>query len=79
VVDDSVHRREIREEGNDLHRAPAFRAKKRVDFVDLADHLGPALGRDAPELVLNNPERKSRKARLLDLPPMGIAVETVLC
>ena len=41
-------------------------------------HLGPALRRDAPELVLNNPERKSRKARLLDLPPMGIDIEAVV-
>jgi len=38
----------------------------------------PALGRDALELVLNNPERKSGKARLLDLPPMGIGVEAVV-
>jgi hypothetical protein len=30
---------------------------------------------DALELVLDNPERKSLKARLLDLPPMGVGVE----
>jgi hypothetical protein len=34
--------------------------------------------RDAAELILNNPERKSCKARLLDLPPMGIGVQPII-
>jgi hypothetical protein len=48
------------------------------DFIDLADHLGPAPGRNAPELVLDNPERKSHKAHLLDLPPMGVGIEALV-
>jgi len=46
--------------------------------LNLADHLGPALGRDRPELHLHHPEREGLQARLLDLPPMGIGVEAVI-
>jgi len=63
VVDDTIDHREVAKEGDDLHRAPALGAEHRVDLIDLANHLGPALGRDALELVLNNPERKSRNVR----------------
>jgi len=78
MVDDSVHHIEVGKEGDDLHRAPTLGAEHRVDFINLPDHFGPALGRDAPELVLNNPERRSRKARLLDLPPMGVGVQPII-
>ena len=49
----------------------------RVHFINLADHLSPAPGRDALELVLSNPGRKSRQARLFDLSPMGVGVEAL--
>ena len=75
VVDDPVHSLIIGDEGDDLHRPSALGTDYRVDFINLANHLGPALGRDAPELVLNNPERTSLKARLLDLPPVGVGVQ----
>jgi len=75
VVDDAIDYREVAKEGDDLHRAPAVGAEQGIDFVDFTDHLGPAFGRDAPELVLDNPERKRPKARLLDLPSMGVGVE----
>ena len=39
------------------------------------DHLGPAFGRETPELLLHQPERESLMARLLDLPPMSIGVQ----
>ena len=32
-----------------------------------------------PELLLNNPERESLKACLLDLPPMDIGIQPILC
>jgi hypothetical protein len=50
-----------------------------VNFVHLADHLGPALGGDGPELLLHNPKRNRHPARLLDLPSVGIGIEAVLC
>ena len=60
------------EEGDDLHRPSTFWADHGVDLVNLADHLGPALGGDAAGLLLDDPERKSRKARLASLAPMGV-------
>ena len=59
-------------EGDDLHRPSAFGTEHGVDLADLPDHGRPALGRYAPKLLLDNTERKSRKARLLDFPPVGI-------
>jgi len=56
VVDDPVHHGMVGEEGNDLHGVPALRTDERVHFIDLPDHLSPALGRDGPEFVLNNPK-----------------------
>src|SRR4030042_3442324 len=50
----------------------------RVDLIDLADHLGPAPGRERPEFLLNHPEGKRPTACLLDLPPMGVGVEAVI-
>jgi hypothetical protein len=47
-------------------------------FIDLADHLGPALGGEGPELLLNHPYRNRHQARLFDLPSMGIGVEAVI-
>jgi len=58
VVDDPVDDGVLREEGNDLHPAPAFGTEHGVDFIDLSDHGRPALGRKAPELLLNHPEGK---------------------
>jgi hypothetical protein len=63
VIDDTIDHRDVAKEGNDLHLSPAIGANPRVDLVHLPDHLGPALGRDAPELVLNNPERKATRNR----------------
>ncbi len=51
--------------------------QKRVDLIDLADHLGPAFGRETPELLLHHPERESLMARLPNLPPMGVGVEAI--
>ncbi len=75
MLDDSVHHGIVGEEGNDAHLALALGTEERVDFVDLADHLGPALGGDGPELVLDNPEWQRCEACLPDFPPMGIGVE----
>ena len=37
-----LHEGNLREEGDDLHPAPAFRADHRVHFIDLPDHEGSA-------------------------------------
>ena len=53
-----IHDGNLREEGDDLHPAPAFRADHRVHLIDLPDHGRPTFGRKAPELLLNDPERR---------------------
>ena len=73
VVDDPVHYGGLREEGDDFHPASALRANHRIDLIDLPDHFGPALGGDAPRLLLDNAQRSRRQARLADLPPMGLS------
>ena len=40
--------------------------------------LGPALGGDRPELLLDHPWRNRHLARFLDLFPVGIGVEAVV-
>jgi len=78
VVDDTIDHGEVAKEGDDLHRAPALGAEHRVDFIDLMDHLGPALRGDGLRLLLDHPEGKENKVRLLGLPPMGIGVQPVI-
>jgi len=39
-----------------LYLSAALRAEHRRNLVDLADDLGPAFGREMPELLLHNPE-----------------------
>jgi hypothetical protein len=78
VGDDPIHGPIIGDEGDHLHHSPALGAEQWIDLIDLPNHLGPALGRDAPELVLGHAERKRPKARLLDLPLMGIGVQPVI-
>jgi hypothetical protein len=68
----------LREEGGDLHSAAALGTEQRIDFIDLADHLGLVFGRDEPELRLRHPERGSRQARFLDLAPVGVGIEAVI-
>jgi hypothetical protein len=65
VTDNPVHHGIFCKEGDDVHMATALGAEHGIDLVDLADHRGPALGGEALELVLNNPQRKSREARLV--------------
>jgi hypothetical protein len=62
-VDDPVLHGKIGNECNDFHLTAALGTGERVNFINLADHLGRSPGREAPELVLYNPERKSRQAR----------------
>ena len=59
MVDDSVDHGIVSEERDDLHLSAALRADHRINFIDFADHLGPALGGDRPELLLHHPERES--------------------
>jgi len=75
VVDDPVHHAVVGEESDDLHLPTALGAEHGIDFIDFTDHLGPAFGRETPELLLHHPERKRPKACLPDLPPMSIGVQ----
>jgi hypothetical protein len=72
------HHSIVREEGDNAPPASTARTEQGIDLIDLADHLGPAFGRDGPELVLYNPERASLRARLADLASMSIGVEVVI-
>jgi len=51
AADDGI----LRQESHDLHRASALGADYRVDFIDLADHLGLAFGRNGLEILLGHP------------------------
>jgi len=44
MVDDPIDSLIISDEGDDLHRASALGKDHRVDLIDLANHLRPALG-----------------------------------
>jgi len=78
VIDDPVHHGRLGEERDDLHRASTAGTAQGVDLIDLADHLGPALGGDAAGLLLDNPQRERRSPCLPDLPPMGVGVQAVI-
>jgi hypothetical protein len=78
VVDDPIDHLIIRDKGEDLHRTATFGTDHGVNFKDLADHLGPAFGRDGPHLRLGQPQNQRRDARLPDLPPVGIGVQAVI-
>ena len=62
VVDDFIH-------------TTASRTDHGIDLIDLTDHLDPALGRDGPELLLDNGEGGKRQACLLNLPSMSVCVQ----
>ena len=79
MINNPIHDGNLREEGDDLHPAPAFRADHRVHLIDLPNHGRPTFGRKAAELLLNDPEHRGTQTRLLDLPPMGVGVQPILC
>ena len=66
----SADDRIVGQERDDLHHASALGADHRVNLVDLADHLGPALGGDGPDLLLDSPEWKRPGACLPYLRPI---------
>jgi hypothetical protein len=73
-VDDRV----LSQEGDDLHPPAASRADQRVDLVDHPDHLRPAFGRDPRRLLLYHPQGDGNQARLPDLAPVSVGVESVV-
>jgi len=79
MTDDPVHDGILCEESYDLHPPAASWAEERLHFIDLPDHLGPTLGGDASWLILHHPQSQGDRARLPDLPPMGVGVEPILC
>ena len=54
VVDDVIDHGEIGEEGDDLHLAAALGAGQGIDFINLADYLGPAAAGDPRALFLDD-------------------------
>jgi len=75
VVDDFVHNRIVGEESDDLHCPPALRTDQGVDFIDFANHLGPAAAGDPRALLLDDDELAGRLLRLTHLAPVGIGVQ----
>jgi len=68
MLHDPVHNGNLRDEGDDLHlaalmepltllheycKAAALGAEHRVNLIDFSDHLGPALGGDALQVLLD--------------------------
>jgi len=78
MVDDPVHGPIIGDEGDHLHQPPALGTEQRIDLIDLANHLRPALGRDALLFLLSHPQNQRRDARLPHFPPVGVGVEAVI-
>ena len=56
VVDDPVHHRELGDKGNDAYLAAALGTKQWVDFINLADHGGPAAAGDSRTFLLDDQE-----------------------
>ena len=77
MVDDPIDHGIVGEESDNLHRAAALRTDHGVNFEDLADHLGPALGRRTSGLLLH-PERERPKACLPELSSMSVRVQAVV-
>jgi len=70
VVNDTIDYGIVGEAGHNFHLSTALQAEQRVDFVDLADHLGPAfvgMGRNTSSTI---GERKGP-----GLASMGVGVE----
>jgi len=63
---------------DDSHLATACGTTKRIHFIDLANHLGPALGRHIVWFLFNNRGRGECRGILAYLSSVGIRVETVI-
>ena len=59
MINNPVHNGNLRDEGDDLHPAPALGADHRVNLIDLPDHGRPTFGRKTPELLLNDRSEKA--------------------
>lgn len=79
VVDDTIDNREICKEGNDAHPAAALGTDKWVDFINLADHLGPAPAGNPWAFLLDNQETMLAVLRLAQFAPMSVGVQAELC
>ena len=91
---DDLHPAALMEPLTLLHeycKAAAFRTDHGVDLVDLPDQGSaspssmrlpnqgrPALGGETAEFLLDDSERRRRKARLPDLSPVGVRVQAVV-
>ena len=61
-----------------LSSAAALGADHRINFIDLPDHLRPALEGDALQVLLDQPERRRTQTCLLDLSPVGVGVQPIV-
>jgi hypothetical protein len=52
MIDYPIHDGNLRDEGDDLHSAAALGTDHRINLIDLPDHLRPALGGDALQVLL---------------------------
>jgi len=79
VVDDLVYGHMIFDKSDEFHFCTALWTDEGIDFIDAADHLGPASGGDMMVFFLNDRRMGGITFSFAHLPSMRIGVEAVLC
>jgi len=68
MTDDPVNRLRIIYKKDNSHPAATGRTDQWIHLVDLADHLGPALGRHIARIIFNNGAMRRISRSLTHLP-----------
>ena len=74
VTDNFVYDGVVFDEGGDSHLATTIRAEDGINFIDLADHLGPAFGGHTSIRIFNDWHMKGIGSGLAHLSPAGVGV-----
>jgi len=61
MLDDPIHHHNISQEGNDPHLSLAFWADEGIDFIDLFDHLRPALAGNPGKILFYDLDNRGAK------------------
>ena len=78
MADDPVNGLRLFDKRDGSHLATTCRTKQRVHLVNLADHLGPALGRHIVWLIFDDGGMGEPRGSLAHLPSVSIGVEAVV-
>ena len=78
MMDDPVDNLMVFDERDDPHPADAGWTQQRINFIHLADHLGPAFGRHIGGIIFYDERIRRISPCLTYLPPMGIGVEAAV-